>query len=92
MSKPQCPLPPPYTLPAERTNIKHNFDTIERKWEYFLKIRHEDDILGIAEAYPRPDASSAAANHFGPLAMYLAAGFAVHRTDGDGSVCVRKPL
>ena len=52
MSKPQCPLPPPYTLPAERTNIKHNFDTIERKWEYFLKIRHEDDILGIAEAYP----------------------------------------
>jgi len=52
MSKPQCPLPPPYTLPAERTNIKHNFDTIDRKWEYFLKIRHEDDILGIAEAYP----------------------------------------
>lgn len=48
--------------------------------------------LRIAEANPRPDATSAADNHFGPLAMYLAAGFVVHRTDSDGSVYVRKQL
>lgn len=48
--------------------------------------------LRIAEANPRADAASAAENHFGPLAMYLAAGFTVHRTDADGSVYVRKQL
>ena len=48
--------------------------------------------LRIAEANPRPEATSAAENHFGPLAMYLAAGFGVHRTDDDGSVYVRKLL
>ncbi len=44
------------------------------------------------EANPRPQAKSAAENHFGPLSMYLAAGFTVDRTDSDGSVWVRKSL
>ena len=48
--------------------------------------------LRIAEANPRPNATSAAENHFGPLAMYLAAGFEIHRGDTDGSVYVRKLL
>lgn len=48
--------------------------------------------LRIAEANPRTQASSPAANHFGPLGMYLAAGFTVHREDEDGSVFVRRAL
>lgn len=48
--------------------------------------------LRIAEAYPRPNASTPAENHFGPLPMYLAAGFTVHQTDSDGNVVVRKAL
>lgn len=48
--------------------------------------------LRTAEAYPRSGPASAAENHFGPLAMYLAAGFALHRDDGDGSVVVRRAL
>ncbi|HEU0198825.1 MAG TPA: GNAT family N-acetyltransferase [Burkholderiaceae bacterium] len=48
--------------------------------------------MQFAEANPRPDALGAAANHFGPLHMYLAAGFAVDRADSDGSVWVRKKL
>ncbi len=46
----------------------------------------------IAEANPRPEASSAADNHFGPLRLYLSEGFQIHRTDTDGSVYVRKAL
>jgi GNAT superfamily N-acetyltransferase len=46
----------------------------------------------VAEANPRPTATSAADNHFGPLAMYLRAGFTVQRTDHDGSVWVKKTL
>lgn len=50
--------------------------------------------LAVVEAYARTDEASAAANHHGPLAMYLAAGFAIHRADPDGSpgVYLRKPL
>jgi GNAT superfamily N-acetyltransferase len=48
--------------------------------------------LKVAEANPRPAATSAAENHFGPLALYLSAGFAVHREDEDGSVWVRRAL
>lgn len=49
--------------------------------------------LSIAEANPRPQATSAAQNHFGPLRLYLSAGFEVHREDpSDGSVWVRKAL
>jgi len=48
--------------------------------------------LRVAEANPRPKADSAAANHFGPLGLYLSAGFSVYREDGDGSVYVRRSL
>ncbi len=48
--------------------------------------------LTIAEALPLVEASSDAQNHFGPLSMYLAAGFKVHRADGDGRVYVRRSL
>ena len=48
--------------------------------------------LRSVEANPRPDATSDAANHYGPLGMYLAAGFVVRRTDDDGSVWVGKEL
>ncbi len=48
--------------------------------------------LAIAEANPRPNAKTPAENHFGPLALYLSAGFTVHREDSDGSVYVRRAL
>ena len=48
--------------------------------------------LEIAEAMPAAEASTDAQNHFGPLRMYLAAGFHVHRTDADGRVHVRRRL
>ena len=44
------------------------------------------------EANPRPSATGSADNHFGPLAMYLAADFTVRRTDADGSVWMSKEL
>ncbi|HEY5006752.1 MAG TPA: GNAT family N-acetyltransferase [Caulobacteraceae bacterium] len=44
------------------------------------------------EANPRTGDVSPAQNHFGPLNMYLAAGFARGLTDPDGSVWVSKPL
>lgn len=46
-----------------------------------------------AEANPRIHAAGSTANHFGHLAMYLAAGFLQHRIDeSDDSVWVRKRL
>lgn len=48
--------------------------------------------LQIAEAMPLAEASSDAQNHYGPLGMYLAAGFHVHRTDDEGRVYVRRSL
>ena len=48
--------------------------------------------MHVAEANPRITPTSAAENHFGPLKMYLSAGFAVHREDNDGSVWVRRSL
>ena len=48
--------------------------------------------FAIAEASPVPDATSDAQNHYGPLAMYLAAGFAIHRTDENGNLRVRRNL
>jgi GNAT superfamily N-acetyltransferase len=48
--------------------------------------------LRIAEANPRTTPTSAAESHFGPLKMYLAAGFTVHQEDEDGSVWVRLQL
>lgn len=46
----------------------------------------------IAEASPLADASDDGKNHHGPLSMYLAAGFHVHRKDDDGTVYVRHSL
>lgn len=48
--------------------------------------------LRIAEANPRTSSTSSAENHYGPLSMYLSAGFAVHREDEDGNVYVRRQL
>ena len=48
--------------------------------------------LKFAEANPRVDSTDVGSNHYGPLAMYLAAGFAVERDSDDGSVWVRKAL
>ncbi len=49
--------------------------------------------LTIAEANPRPNASTDAENHFGPLSLYLSEGFNFFRDDpDDGSVYVRKQL
>ncbi len=48
--------------------------------------------MTVAEANPRTGTQSAAANHFGPLNMYLTAGFSIHREDDDGSVFVRRTL
>lgn len=47
--------------------------------------------LTIAEAMPVEGASGDGENHHGPLAMFLAAGFAVHRRD-ERRVIVRKAL
>jgi len=48
--------------------------------------------LEIAAALPMAEASGDAQNHFGPLSMYLAAGFQPHRTDAEGRVHVRRSL
>jgi len=48
--------------------------------------------LSMAEAYPNPRATTDAANHFGPMSLYLSAGFAVHSEDPDGWVVLRKAL
>jgi GNAT superfamily N-acetyltransferase len=48
--------------------------------------------LTIAEASANPNASTDAENHDGPLGMYLAAGFTVHKTEDDGYVTVRRHL
>jgi ribosomal protein S18 acetylase RimI-like enzyme len=49
---------------------------------------------GLAWVYARPlrQAHGAAANHLGPLSMYLRAGFEIVREDAEGHVIVRKPL
>jgi len=44
------------------------------------------------EARPVKDAQGPAANHYGPLPLYLNAGFAIVREDDDGSVLVRRSL
>ena len=48
--------------------------------------------LGIAEATANPSAATDAEHHHGPLGMYLGAGFAVHSTDDDGYITVRRLL
>ncbi len=48
--------------------------------------------LTLAEASPSRSASTDAENHFGPLSLYLAAGFTVVREREDGLSIVRRPL
>lgn len=48
--------------------------------------------LRIAQANPRRDATSDAENHFGPLSLYLSAGFSVFQERDDGLVVVRRSL
>jgi ribosomal protein S18 acetylase RimI-like enzyme len=48
--------------------------------------------LKAAQAKPSKHAEGAAANHLGPLAMYLTAGFSVVAELPDGDVIVRKEL
>jgi ribosomal protein S18 acetylase RimI-like enzyme len=48
--------------------------------------------LRIVEATAYPDAETDAQSHYGPLSMYLAAGFAEHSRDEDGYVNVRLNL
>ena len=48
--------------------------------------------LGYAEAYPRAGLTGDGENHFGPLPMYLSAGFETLRVDADGTTVVRKML
>lgn len=44
------------------------------------------------QAKPLRSSTDAAANHFGPLSMYLAAGFEIVRAGSDGDVFVRRAL
>jgi GNAT superfamily N-acetyltransferase len=49
--------------------------------------------MTIAQANPREEARDDGDNHFGPLSMFLHAGFKVHHHDeSDGSLYVRKAL
>lgn len=48
--------------------------------------------LRVAEANPSRDATSDAENHFGPLSLYLSAGFSVVKQQDDGLVVVRRSL
>lgn len=48
--------------------------------------------MTLAEATANPNASTDAEEHHGPLGMYLAAGFAIHHTEDDGYVTVRRRL
>ena len=50
------------------------------------------DGLRIAEAYPRAPNGDDAANHMGPLSLYLASGFDITHVDEDGGLTVRKTL
>jgi GNAT superfamily N-acetyltransferase len=47
--------------------------------------------LAIAEAYPHPESASDARSFFGPIQMYLDAGFTLHRKTERNTI-VRKPL
>ena len=47
--------------------------------------------MEVAEGYPRKEAVGEAANHTGPLALFLQAGFEIYHQD-EGTVVVRKRL
>jgi GNAT superfamily N-acetyltransferase len=48
--------------------------------------------LTVVQGRPAREASGPAANHLGPLSMYLSAGFRIVREDSDGNVYVQKDL
>ena len=48
--------------------------------------------MTMVEAFARPEAKSDAESYHGPLSMYEAAGFTVHRKSDDGGVWLRKLL
>jgi ribosomal protein S18 acetylase RimI-like enzyme len=48
--------------------------------------------LRIAEAMPKPDVTGDAENHFGPLSLFIHAGFEFHRQGEHGGIHVRKML
>jgi hypothetical protein len=48
--------------------------------------------MTLAEAMPKPEVVGDAENHYGPLSLFIAAGFEFHRTGEHGSVHVRKKL
>ena len=49
--------------------------------------------MTMAQGNPRSEAEADSANHFGPLSLFLHAGFNVHsRDEADGSLYVRKAL
>ena len=52
----------------------------------------QEQGLKIAEAYPRPHSKSESSNHYGPLKMYLTAGFEAYRKDPGRRMIVRKEL
>ena len=51
-----------------------------------------DQGLRIAEANPSRDAATDGENHYGPLPLYLSAGFSIVREQADGLVVVRRSL
>ena len=57
---------------------------LEAACERLLKQGHS-----IIEAYPRIGVADEKENHFGPLSMYLSAGFREYRED-DGRMVVRR--
>lgn len=46
--------------------------------------------LAVAEAYPRPQAATDAANYHGPLQLYLSSGFSIFRESDDVTVVRRR--
>jgi ribosomal protein S18 acetylase RimI-like enzyme len=51
-----------------------------------------EEGLSIAEANPSRKASTDAENHYGPLSLYLSAGFTVVRERDDGILVMRRQL
>jgi GNAT superfamily N-acetyltransferase len=48
--------------------------------------------LRIAQGFPQRDARSDEQQHLGPLSLFVAAGFHVHRERDDGTIVVRREL
>ena len=48
--------------------------------------------LTIAEAYPRPRSRSESSNHYGPIKMFLKAGFSVYHQEKGNRPILRKDL